>query len=231
MSLNINRQLGRQSPGPRSEFLRVCLVEDDSRMCRYLEDCISNEYGLIVAGVWNTAESALKELPKIAPDVVVLDIGLPQMSGIELIIDLQSKLPNTAFLVLTMHDDPETVFESLLAGASGYILKQATALEIIESIRSASAGGVPLSPAVSRLIISSFLETGVMLKPKLPELTTREREILERLAKGKVAKEVADEMNISYETVRHYLKLVYRKLQVRSRTEAVLKYLQVSSQG
>jgi DNA-binding NarL/FixJ family response regulator len=157
---------------------------------------------------------------------VVVDLELPGVSGIEMIRQLSPRMPATAFVMFTVHDDPKRVFAALRAGANGYLLKSAKADEIAAGIRQAAEGGAPLSQDIARLLIQSFQEPPKKEPKEMVGLSPRENQILERLAQGMVPKEVGVDLQISYETVRDYLKSVYQKLHVRSRTEAVIKYLQ-----
>ncbi len=210
-----------------SRTQRVALVEDSATLRLFIENIIQQKKSQFEwLGSWDCAETALQALPDLEPDVVVVDLELPQMSGAELIRQLAPRMVSTAFVVLTVHDDPPKVFGALRAGANGYLLKGAKGPEIIASIRAASEGGAPLSQEIARLLIQSFQEPSKAGKKELAGLTPREAQILELLAQGKVAKEVAFELGLSYETVRDYMKSVYQKLHVRSRTEAVIKYFQ-----
>ena len=207
--------------------LRVAVVEDDATLRLFMRKLIQKPAnGFEFVGAWETAEEAVKPILDSKPHVVVVDLELPKVSGMELIRQLSPRMASTAFVVLTIHDNPEKVFAALRAGANGYLLKTAKPSEIASSIRQASEGGAPLSPDIARLLIKSFQEPAVPEKKDIPGLTPRESQILERLAQGKVPKEVAHDLGISYETVRDYLKAVYSKLHVRSRTEAVIKYLE-----
>ena len=212
-------------PAPR--LLRVGVIEDDPTLRLFVSKLVQKkEHRFELAGAWESAEAAVKSLLEQQPDVVVVDLELPGVSGMELIKGLSPRMINTAFVVLTIHDDPQKVFTALRAGANGYLLKSSKPSEIAAGIRQACEGGAPLSQDIARLLIQSFQEPVKKEKKEMPGLTPREGQILELLAKGKVPKEVGYDLGISYETVRDYLKSVYQKLHVRSRTEAVIKYLQ-----
>jgi DNA-binding NarL/FixJ family response regulator len=212
-------------PAPR--LLRVGVIEDDPTLRLFVSKLVQKkEHRFELAGAWESAEAAVKPLLEQQPDVVVVDLELPGVSGMELIKGLSPRMINTAFVVLTIHDDPQKVFTALRAGANGYLLKSSKPSEIAAGIRQACEGGAPLSQDIARLLIQSFQEPVKKEKKEMPGLTPREGQILELLAKGKVPKEVGYDLGISYETVRDYLKSVYQKLHVRSRTEAVIKYLQ-----
>lgn len=207
-------------------ILRVAVVEDDVTLRFFMEKLIQKKtHDFEFSGAFESAEAAVALL-KNKPDVIVVDLELPGVSGIEMIKQMSPHLPNTAFVVLTIHDDPKKVFAALRAGANGYLLKSSSPSSIAAGIRQASEGGAPLSQDIARLLIQSFQEPVKEEKKEVPGLTPRESQILERLAKGMAPKEVAHELSLSYETVRDYLKSVYQKLHVRSRTEAVIKYLE-----
>ena len=216
------------SSGSDRRNLRVAVVEDDPTLRLLLEKLLQKkEHAFTPAGSFESAEAAVVLL-KDKPDVVVVDLELPGASGMEMIKHLSPHMPSTAFVVLTIHDDPAKVFAALRAGANGYLLKSARPSDIAAGIRQASEGGAPLSQDIARLLIQSFKEPVKVEKKEIPGLTPRETQILERLAKGMAPKEVAHDLSLSYETVRDYLKAVYQKLHVRSRTEAVLKYLEAA---
>lgn len=207
--------------------LRVAVVEDDKTLRLFMEKLLKKKsHGFEFIGAWDTAESAMEPIIALKPDVVVVDLELPGMSGAGLISYLSKKLIGTAFVVLTVHEDPKKVFDALQAGANGYLLKGSKPADIVAGIHAASEGGAPLSPEIARLLIESFQNPVKLEKKNMGGLTARESQILECLAQGKVSKEVADELSLSYETIRDYLKAIYKKLHVRSRTEAVIKYLQ-----
>jgi DNA-binding NarL/FixJ family response regulator len=215
---------------PATPLLRVAVIEDDPTLRLFLEKLIQKkDHRFEHIGAWESAEDAVGPILKSKPDVVVVDLELPGASGIEFIKEISPRLLNTAFVVLTIHDDPKKVFAALRAGANGYLLKSARPADIAAGIRQASEGGAPLSQDIARLLIQSFQETAKPQAKKIPGLTPREGQILDLLAQGKVPKEVGHELHLSYETVRDYLKSVYQKLHVRSRTEAVIKYLEHES--
>jgi len=216
----------RRRAGPTGP-LRVGIVEDSAAMRRMLVGIIEGQEGFACVGVWPSAEDALAAAAKLRPDVMLVDLELPGMPGEDCLRALSALIPGAALVVLTSHDDPARVFASLSAGANGYLLKGASPEDIFAALQAAHRGGAPLSPAVASLVSGAFLT-----KPPaprgglpLPSLSPREGQILEQLARGRVPKEAAAELSMSYETVRDHLKRIYRKLHVRSRTEAVLRYL------
>jgi len=206
---------------------RVAVIEDDHIMRTLLEKLIRKQADLELCGAWGSGEEALGALHSLRPDVVVVDLELPGISGEDCIRALSAILPCTAFVVLTVHENPERVFGALQAGANGYLLKGASTEVIVSGIHAAHRGGAPLSPEIAGLVIRAFQnQSPKKASIPLPSLSPRERQILELLATGMTTKEAAAELNISYETVRDYLKQIYQKLHVRSRTEAVLRFLE-----
>ena len=214
------------APPATHRLLQVAVIEDDPTLRLFLQKLISKPSSqLTFSGAWESAEAAAKPLLEMRPDVVVVDLELPHMCGMDLIRHLSPRMPATAFVVLTIHDDPQKVFAALRAGASGYLLKSSKPTDVIAGIRQACAGGAPLSQEIARLLIHSFQDPAKTVRKRMPGLTPREGQILEMLAQGMVPKEVSDKLGLTYATVRDYLKTVYAKLHVRSRTEAVIKYL------
>lgn len=211
--------------------LRVGVIEDDPTLRLFLSKLIEGrgEHFTLI-GAWGSAEEAVQPVLAEKPEVVVVDLELPGASGVEWIREISPHLLNTAFVVFTVHDEPDRVFAALRAGASGYLLKGSGPSEIIDGITQAASGGAPLSPDIARLLIHSFKEPVHPERKEIPGLTPRESQILELLAQGMVPKEVGHQLHLSYETVRDYLKSVYSKLHVRSRTEAVIKYLQFNGE-
>lgn len=219
----------RESPSTTKDQppLRVGVVEDNAVTRQFLFGILQTRPGLDCIGAWASAEDALIAAAALRPDVMLVDLELPGMPGEDCLRALSAIVPGAALVVLTAHDDPKRVFASLSAGANGYLLKGASPDDLIAAIMAASDGGAPLSPAVAGLVIDAFLTKSPAPRGglPLPSLSPREHQILELLAKGRVPKEAASDLSMSYETVRDHLKRIYRKLHVRSRTEAVLKYL------
>jgi len=192
-----------------------------------LEKLIAKQADFQLCGAWGSGEEALAALHALRPDVVVVDLELPGISGEDCIRAISAILPGSAFVVLTVHENAERVFCALQAGANGYLLKGAPPAVIVSGIQAAHRGGSPLSPEIASMVIRAFQKTGEKKLPiPLPSLSPREHQILELLATGMVPKEAASDLNLSYETVRDYLKQIYQKLHVRSRTEAVLRFLE-----
>jgi DNA-binding NarL/FixJ family response regulator len=204
-------------------MISVALVEDNAGLRHSLELLLEHASGLRCAGVYADAEEALRELPKQAADVVLMDINLPGMSGIECTRRLREAVPAARVIIITVYRDNESIFKALRAGAFGYLLKRATPDEIIRAIHDVHQGGAPMSGEVARKVVEAF-------QPPAPRgdeaegLSTREREVLDLLAQGRLDKEIAASLNLSLPTVRFHLKHIYEKLHVRTRVEAALKH-------
>lgn len=205
--------------------IRVAIVEDNARIRGTLTELISNARGFSCVCACDTAEKALKLIPKNTPDIVIMDIELPDFSGIECTGRLKRLLPDTQILIFTVYEDNDQIFQALEAGASGYLLKRTTPGEILEALTNIKDGGAPMSSEVARKVVQSFRKTEPAKGSEVQQLSRREEEILGLLTQGYVTKEIADKLSISYDTVRSHLKHIYEKLHVRSRTEAVIKYM------
>ena len=199
-------------------------MEDNTAFRRGLRAIFELTPGLDCVGMFASGEEALRELPKTAPDVVLMDINLPGISGVEATRELKRLRPEAQILMLTIEDDNERVFAALRAGAAGYLLKAATPAEIMDGIQLVARGGSPMSAVIARRVVESFHGAAKTSAAKV-DLTPRETEVLERIAGGKRVKEVAAELNLSATTVQTYLRRIYEKLQVHSQAEAVAKFL------
>ncbi len=196
-------------------IINVAIVEDDNDIRTLLELLIDRSPGFSCKRTFSDAETALNELINLKPDVVLMDVELPGISGIEAIEKLKPESPNTDFIILTIRDDAETIFNALRAGADGYLLKDTPPVNLLAGIREVSLGGSPMTPSIARKVTDYF-------KPKQNhDLTEREKEILEYLCKGNNYNQIADSLFISGHTVRAHIKNIYKKLQVSSRGEAV----------
>ena len=215
--------------------IRIAIVEDDDGLRETLQQVFGTAPDFRVVGACSNGESALQKFPGVAPDVVLMDINLPGISGIECLRRLKQMLPKLRVIMVTVYDDNDTLFQSLVAGADGYLLKRSTRHRLLEMVREIVAGGAPMSPQVARRIVEYFHHlqgmkpespsVSAMVSLEMESLTAREQEVLAKLAEGLVPKEVASELGITWETVRNHITNIYAKLHVRSRTEAVLKYL------
>jgi DNA-binding NarL/FixJ family response regulator len=204
--------------------IRVALVEDDAGIRLSLASLIRRAPPLRLLGEYPDAETALKEIPAQPPDVVLMDISLPGLNGVECVRQLKRGFPNVQFLMLTVYEDSDSLFNSLKAGASGYLLKRTASARLLEAIQDVYAGGSPMSPQLARRVVQFFSQASGQDSP-VSRLTAGEKEFLGQLAKGYAYKEIAERMAISIDTVRSYVRTVYDKLHVHSRTEAVVKYL------
>ena len=204
--------------------ITVAIVEDNAGICEELRQIVSHAPGFSCVCVCRNAQTALRKIPDCNPDVVIMDIQLPDSSGIECTAHLKSRLPNTQVLMFTIYDDNEQIFAALKAGAVGYLLKDSKPEELLDAIRETVNGGAPMTAEIARKVISSFHRTPAQID-EFEQLTRREDEILELFSRGLLCKEIADRLGISLETVNSHRKNIYRKLHVRSRTEAVIKYL------
>ena len=201
----------------------ISIVEDDAEFRAYLAECLEETPGYRCVCQCGSAEEAIRKIPPLRPDVVLMDINLPTVSGVECTRQLKKLCPSLQVLVLTVYEDSEHIFDALKAGASGYLLKRADPLQIVHAIQEAKQGGSPMSSQIARRVVQSFHEETRPLPPE-GDLSLREKEILHQLSKGYSSKEIADHLMISYNTVRKHLNHIYEKLHVRSRTEALIKY-------
>jgi DNA-binding NarL/FixJ family response regulator len=204
--------------------IKVAIVDDDEGIRTSLAALIRRAPALKLAGDYPDAETALKEIPRHPPDVVLMDINLPGIKGVECVRQLKSTLPKVQFLMLTVYEDSDSLFNSLKAGASGYLLKRTASARLLEAIRDVHGGGSPMTPQLARRVVQFFSKPAEG-ELSASRLTPGEREFLDQLANGYAYKEIADRMKISIDTVRSYVRTVYEKLHVHSRTEAVVKYL------
>jgi DNA-binding NarL/FixJ family response regulator len=218
-----------------SERIRIAIVEDDAGLRDTFQQIFCSATDFRVVGAFGDGETALRQLPAKTPDVVLMDINLPGMSGIDCLRQLKPVLPRVRVIMVTVYDDDDRLFQSLVAGADGYLLKRATRLRLLESVREIVGGGAPISPQVARRMVEYFHQFKSQGREKVAEaaavsaelqgLTSREQAVLAKLAEGFAPKEVASELGISWDTVRNHTTNIYAKLHVHSRSEAILKYL------
>jgi len=203
---------------------KVSIIEDDESFANALATILDGTPGFHCLSTHATGEDALEDLPFADAAVVLVDLSLPGISGAECIRRLRDRSDKALFMVLTVHEDATKIFESLKAGATGYVLKKTPPAQILEAIAELVAGGAPMSSAIARKVAQHFHGSGPA-SGKIGELTDREREILHQLSSGHSDKEIADQMGISIHTVRNHIKSIYAKLEVHSRSEATAKYL------
>lgn len=213
-----------------NKTIEVALVEDDPGVRAQLAAMINSSPGFHCQAAYPDGIIALKAIPGSRPDVVLMDINLPGMLGPECVRQLKTLAPGLPVLMLTVYDDSEQIFKSLMAGATGYLLKRTPKDKLLAAIREVYSGGAPMSRQVARRVVQFFQDIdkappAVQPPAQLKGLTDREGQVLASLAKGHSYKEAADQLNISFETVRTHVRSIYEKLHVHSRTEAVLKYL------
>ena len=201
----------------------VAIVEDDAEVRQSLASVLDRAPGIRCIGGFATAEDALREVPDIRPQILLMDINLPGMNGVECVRKLGHLVPETLILMLTVHDDTDTIFDALAAGASGYLLKPVRATELLAAIRDVEAGGAPMTSNIARKVVQSFKKP-LPRQDDCENLSPREREILDLLAQGYTYKEIAEQLGITYRTVHTHIERTYAKLHVRSRAQAVAKY-------
>jgi DNA-binding NarL/FixJ family response regulator len=202
--------------------ISIAIVEDLDAVRNSLKDFISLNTDFIVVGAYKTGEEALANLPSVNPDIVIMDINLPGMNGIECIRRVKDKSPGTQFMMFTVYENDEKVFEALKAGASGYLLKNTGLLQIAESVQELHQGGSPMSANIARKMVNLFRDSGKET-PFMDLLSPREKEILQLLAKGLLYKEISEQLQITTGTVRIHIHKTYEKLHVQNRTEAINK--------
>ena len=205
--------------------IAVSIIEDDVPAREILAGWIRHADGFRCGGEYDDAETALADLPqeKPSPSVVLVDINLPGINGIECVRRLKPKLPNAQFLMVTVYEDANHIFNALAAGATGYLLKQMRRAELLSALKEVHGGGSPMSSQIARRVVQSFQRTGAPAGDS-EDLSPREREVLELLARGYLYKEIAGQLEISVQTVNTYIRRIYEKLHVRSRAQAVAKY-------
>lgn len=205
-----------------AKSIRIAIVEDDKPVREGLRRMIEETPGYECVTSVGSGEEALVRIPPLEPDIVLMDIKLPGISGIACIAGLSALLPKVQILMLTVFEDPDRIFQSLRAGAMGYLLKQTPKQKLLEAIKDLYEQRSPVSPEIARRLVEFFQRTNPLLAT-MACLSPREREVLTALARGLIYKEIAAELGISIETIRTHLHNIYKKLQVRSRTEAVMK--------
>jgi len=204
--------------------ITVAIVEDNEQLRGTLARVLNRADGFRCVSNYGSAEEALKDLPQVRPEVVLMDINLPGINGVECVRQLKQVLPQLQVMMLTVYEDTDNIFSALAAGATGYLLKRTKSAELLEAIREVHRGGSPMTTHIARKVTQSFLKSGLSPQPT-ENLSQREQEVLDCLSQGFLYKEIAEKLGISYETVHTYIRRIYEKLQVRTRTEAVAKFL------
>jgi DNA-binding NarL/FixJ family response regulator len=206
-------------------MIRIAIVEDEPRFRKSLRRVIESRADYQCVAEYGTGAEAIAGIPVVRPEIVLMDLNLPDCSGAEVIAQIKPQFPDLGIVVLTVYNDADHIFKALRAGAGGYLLKQATATEILDAIAEAHRGGAPMTSEIARKVIAAFHQTKPAPSP-MEILAPREREILELVANGYANKEIADKMAITLSTVCWYLHEIYKKLHVQSRVQAVNKLRQ-----
>jgi DNA-binding NarL/FixJ family response regulator len=212
----------------REPMTKIAIVEDNAGLAAGLRRIVERIPDCQCVGVWRTGEDALAKAPAFRPDVILMDIHMPGISGIETTARLKAELPELQVIMVTVYGDHDKIFDALKAGACGYLLKCSTPEEVRQAIVDVRKGGAPMSPEIARRVVEAF-HRPLPKEGDTVKLSPRERELLDLLSEGLANKEIAERMGLSVETVRDYLKRIYDKLHVRSRTEAALKYRAASA--
>src|ERR1051326_6935801 len=207
--------------------IAVAIVEDDAQTRKILAGWISRASGFNLVGEWGEAETALPDLVQKKPEVVLMDINLPGISGVEAVKRLKPSLPQTQFVMLTVYEDSDHIYNALAAGATGYLLKQTPRQELLRALEEVHRGGSPMTSNIARKVVQSFRHSAAV-NSEDDGLSPREQEVLELLARGYLYKEIAERLTISVPTVNTYVRRIYEKLHVRSRAQAVAKYAHLS---
>jgi DNA-binding NarL/FixJ family response regulator len=203
--------------------ISISIVEDNEKLRGTLARVLNRAEGFRCVSQYPSAEDALKDLPNAKPDVVLMDINLPGINGVECVRQLKKILPQVQVMMLTVYEDTENIYDALTAGANGYLLKRTSGPELLDAIREVHRGGSPMTAHIARKVVQSFQRNAPTQSTE--NLSEREQQVLDLLSKGLMYKEIADKLQISYETVHTYIRRIYEKLQVRTRTEAVAKFL------
>ena len=206
-------------------MITISIVDDEKELCRSIATFVNGAPGFRCVSMYHSGEAALERLPADKPDVVLMDIHLTGMSGIECVERLKATLPQMQIMMLTVYEDTNQIFKALSAGASGYMLKRSPPGKLLEAITDVYEGGSPMSGSIARKVVASF-QRGKRPGEEQTHFTSREQMVLDCLANGLTYKQTADKLSISIPTIRSYLRRIYEKLHVQSRTEAVAKYMQ-----
>ena len=206
-------------------LIKICIVEDNADVRLGVAQVLNQASGMRCVGTYASGEAAVRDLPAEKPDVALVDIQLPKMNGIECTAKLKAQLPRLQVLMLTRFEQSDSIFDSIRAGASGYLLKNTPAAELVQAVVQVHAGGAPMTMQIARKVINYFHQTP-KTAPELATLTPREKEVLNLLAKGYPFKKIAGDLEISIGTLHVHLRAIYDKLHVHCRTEAAVKYLQ-----
>ena len=214
----------------KSMLTRVSIVEDDRKAREILVDWVNRAGEFRCVSDHGSAEDALENMPARKPQVVFMDINLPGMNGVECVRRMKTLLPDAQFVMLTVYEDSDHIFQALQAGATGYLLKRTPRAELMSALHDAHAGGSPMTTNIARQVVKAF-QQATPPQPAVAELSTRENEVLQLLAQGYLYKEIADSLSVAVPTVNTYIRRIYEKLHVRSRTEAVARFAHLPVRG
>ncbi|HOW64003.1 MAG TPA: response regulator transcription factor [Candidatus Paceibacterota bacterium] len=204
-------------------MIKVAIIEDNATVREGLETIVNLAPECVCVGAWSTAEEGLRMLREPGPDVLLMDIQLPNMSGVECAAHVKARLPETQIIMVTVYEDPDRIFRALRAGACGYMLKRSTPEQIVAAIREVHGGGAPMTSEIARKVIAHFREPSAAAEA-VEQLSGREKEVLELVAGGFSNKEIASRLGVSVDAIRWHLKHIYSKLHVHSRTQAALRF-------
>jgi DNA-binding NarL/FixJ family response regulator len=210
--------------------ITVCIVDDSLEVRESIADYINRSTDFKCLGAFETGEEALEKIPDLNPNVVLMDINLPGMSGSQCVRKLKDKMPQLQAMMLTVYENSERIFDALSSGASGYLLKSTQPGELLEAIKDMKNGGSPMSSHIARKVVQAF-HPASRSKPLIEQLSPREQQVLQLLAVGFPYKNIAAELELSISSIRTYIRSMYNKLHVNSRTEAVVKFLNATSQN
>ena len=211
-----------------SKFIKVAIVEDNDNLRKILAELIDDAKNLKLVGVFADGLAAVEGIPRVQPEVVIMDIELPGLDGVECVRKLKAQLPAVNFLMLTVYGDSDRLFDSIKAGAGGYLLKRTSSARLVQAVEELHAGGSPMTPQLARQVvefISGLSKSSDRSNSELASLSPTQKRTLDELARGYAYKEIADHLGISVDGVRNHIRKIYEKLHVHSRTEAVIKYL------
>lgn len=217
---------GGSKAGRGEGVITVAIVEDEAGVRSSLAQILKTASDVRCVAVYENGEGAIRELPKLAPQVAILDINLPGMSGVECVRHIAEKSPGTQIMMLTVYDHNDAIFDSLAAGAHGYLVKPVRAAELLAAVRDVHSGGAPMTSNIARRVVQAFKRPAAgQAKPGIEALSPREAEVLELLTQGYLYKEIAKKMGVSYHTIHAHVRKIYEKLQVQSRAQAVAVYI------
>lgn len=200
---------------------KLCVVEDNPVTAEAISEIINSTNGYELAGIYYKAEDYIEDFSFVRPDITLMDIDLPGISGIEAVVKIKKLYPAAKIIMLTNHDSKEKLFEALKAGADGYLLKKDTMEKLSIVLKELEEGSVAITPAIGKKIVEYFSKTNIAVK----DLTEKEKNVLTYIVDGLLYKEIADKMNLSIDSIKKYVSSIYAKLHVRSRSEAIKKYL------